>query len=300
MADLIPALINRRSGTAAAAIEAMQQVGGFDIHQVEPKDLKEQAQAIIAKGPRRMVVCGGDGTIATVAHLLAETGIELAIVPGGTLNHLAKHLGLPEDLVEAAKVAREGITRSLDAGQVNNTLFLNTSSVGAYESFVRNRERLEGRWGYTIASVIAGWQILVNTPVIRVTVEVNGAQRVYRTPLLFIGVGERELRIPTLGSRVDRGQRGLHLMIVRSRTGARLAALALQGVARGVQAVARTPAMDSLIVNRCIIETRSRTISVDGELVSATQPLHYEFVPDLLTVVVNERRQETREAGAHD
>src|SRR4051812_26225846 len=107
MPDLIPALINRRSGTAAAAIEALQQVGGFEIHEVEPKDLKERAAAIIARHPRRIVVCGGDGTIATVAHLLAQTGIELAIVPGGTLNHLAKHLGLPENAVEAAKVACE-------------------------------------------------------------------------------------------------------------------------------------------------------------------------------------------------
>src|SRR3954463_3707191 len=122
MADLIPALINRRSGTAGAAVEALRQGGAVGIHEGEPTDLKERAQAIIAQHPRRVVVCGGDGTIATVAHLLAGTGIELAIVPGGTLNHLAKHLGLPEDLVQAAKVAREGITRSLDGGQVNNTL----------------------------------------------------------------------------------------------------------------------------------------------------------------------------------
>jgi diacylglycerol kinase family enzyme len=299
MEGQIPALINRRSGTAAAAIEALKKVGGFDIREVEPTDLKKEAQAIVAHAPKRIVVSGGDGTIATVAHLVANTGIELAIVPGGTLNHLAKHLGLPEDLVEAAKVAREGITRALDAGQVNDTLFLNTSSVGAYETFVRHREAMEPRWGYAIASLIAGWRILVHTPVTVVRVEVGGAQRIYRTPLLFIGVGERELRMPTLGSRMDHGRRGLHLMIVRSRTGARLASLALQTAARGVKAVARTPAMDSLIVERCTIETRSPMISVDGELISASQPLEYEFVPGLLTVVVNERRQQSRDEGAH-
>jgi diacylglycerol kinase family enzyme len=299
MEGLIPALVNRRSGTAAAAVEALKQVGGFDIREVEPGDLKREAEAIVAGKPARIVVSGGDGTIATVAHLVANTGIELAIVPGGTLNHLAKHLGLPEDLVEAARVAREGIIRALDAGKVNNALFLNTSSVGAYESFVRHRERLEKQWGYAFASLIAGWRILVHTPVTRVTVEVNGVQAVYRTPLLFIGVGEREIRVPTLGSRIDHGRRGLHLMIVRSRTGARLLSLALQAAARGVEAVARTPAIDSLLVDRCTIETRSRTISVDGELIAAEAPLRYEFVPELLTVVVNERRQSPREDAAN-
>jgi hypothetical protein len=63
--------------------------------------------------------------------------------------------------------------------------------------------------------------------------------------------------------------------------------------------VARTPAIDSLLVDRCTIETRSRTISVDGELIAAEAPLRYEFVPELLTVVVNERRQSPREDAAN-
>ena len=83
-------------------------------------------------------------------------------------------------------------------------------------------------------------------------------------------------------------------MIVRSRTGARLASLALQAVARGVDAVARTPAMDSLIVDRCTIELIGDTASIDGELIAVEPPLEYEFLPDALTVVVGERREEAR------
>jgi diacylglycerol kinase family enzyme len=111
---------------------------------------------------------------------------------------------------------------------------------------------------------------------------------------VFIGVGERELRIPSLGGRMERGKRGLHLMIVRSRTGARFASLALQAAARGVEAVSRTPAMDSLVVDRCTIELRSDTASSDGELVTVEPPLEYEFVPDALTVVIGERRDAQR------
>ena len=191
-------------------------------------------------------------------------------------------------------VARGGITRKLDAGRLNGAFFLNTSSVGAYERFVRHRERLEKRWGYAIASLVAGLRILLRTPLTRVTVEVDGIEQVYRTPLVFVGVGERELRIPSLGGRTDYGKRGLHLMIVRNRTGARLASLALQAAARGVDAVARTPAMDSLVVERCSIELANDTASTDGELITVEGPLEYEFLPDALTVVVGERREEER------
>lgn len=291
---MIPAIINKKAGTAQAAAKALAEAGGFDIHEVEPAEIRETALAIVAQKPKRILVCGGDGSVCTVAHVVANTGIELAILPGGTLNHLAKHLGLPDDLTEAARVARTGITRTLDAGRINDRLFLNTSSVGAYETFVRRREHLEKRWGYTIASVIAGLRILLRTPLTAVRVEVDGAERIYRTPLVFVGVGERELRIPSLGGHMDHGKRGLHLMIVRGRTGARLASLALQAAARGVDAVSRTPHMDSLIVDRCTIDMRNDTASIDGELIPVDSPLEYEFLPDALTVVIGERRDAQR------
>jgi diacylglycerol kinase family enzyme len=286
----IPAIINRQAGTAEAAAKALSDAGGFEVHQVDPKEIQRTATELVAAKPRRILVAGGDGTVCTVAHAMAGTGIELAILPGGTLNHLAGHLGLPPDLSDAATLARGGITRTIDAGRLNDRLFLNTSSVGAYEIFVRRRERLEKRWGYTLSSIVAGFQILVRTPIFAVRVEVHGIEEVYRTPLVFVGVGERELRIPALGRRTDHGQRGLHLMIVRSRTGARLASLALQAAARGLDAVSRTPAMDSLVVNRCTIELHNDTASIDGELIRVQPPLEYEFLPDALTVVVAERR----------
>jgi diacylglycerol kinase family enzyme len=294
MNGLIPAIINTASGSAGPAARALVETGGFEIHEVQPADIRRVADEIIAAKPGRVVACGGDGTVSTVAHRVANTGVELAILPGGTLNHLARHLGLPEDLREAAAIARRGITRTLDAGRVNDRLFLNTSSVGAYERFVRHRERLERQWGYTLASLTAGLRLLMRTPLFAVRVEVDGIERVHRTPLVFVGVGERELRIPSLGGRTDRGKRGLHLMIVRDRTGARLASLALQAAARGVGAVSRTPAMDSLVVTRCMIEPPGDTVSIDGELASVRPPLEYEFLADALTVVIGERRDAQR------
>jgi diacylglycerol kinase family enzyme len=163
-------------------------------------------------------------------------------------------------------------------------------------SFVRTRERLERRLGYWLASAAAALRILARLRSFRVTLEVDGIEQEYLTPLVFIGVGERELRLPKLGARVENGRRGLHVMVVRSRTGGRVLALAFAAAARGVRAVSRTPAMRSFIVDHLRIEPKTPVlggrIALDGELVSIAPPFEYRAVPEGLKVVV--RAAETR------
>ncbi len=282
---MIPAFVNPRAGNAAAAREALRAAGGFDIREIPPDTLAEQTRAAVKEGATRILVAGGDGSIGSAANVLAGTGVELAILPCGTLNHLAKDLELPLDLGEAAKFALFGKSAPVDAAVVNDRIFLNTSSVGAYVSFVRLRERLERRLGYRIASLVAGFRMLFHMPTFRIALEVEGQSREYVTPLVFIGVGERELKLPTLGSRVANGRPGLHVMVVRERSGGRALALGLAAAARGVKAVAKTPALDSFIVDRCTIHPRVPRIALDGEIVTEASPLQYKHVPGHLRVV---------------
>jgi diacylglycerol kinase family enzyme len=286
----IPAFVNSEAGTADHACEALAKESTFKVERIAPADLAPRVRKAIESGARRILIAGGDGTIATAARELRGKSCELAILPAGTLNHFAQDLGLPTDLDEAVRVAAGSVTRCIDVAEVNGRLFLNTSSVGVYVTYVRTRERLERRFGYWLASAAAALRILAKLRSFRVTVEVEGVEQEYLTPLVFIGVGERELRLPTLGSRVEEGRRGLHVMIVRSRTGGRMLALAFAAAARGVRAVSRTPAMRSFIVDGVRIEPRTRVIggaiALDGEIVSVTPPLEYRFVPEGLKVVV--------------
>ena len=75
-------------------------------------------------------------------------------------------------------------------------------------------------------------------------------------------------------------------MIVQGRSRARLMAIALNAVARGVKTVARTPELDSFIVDHCTITLRrDGTIAVDGELVSVGKSLDYYLKRDAIQVV---------------
>ncbi|MDQ6690149.1 MAG: hypothetical protein M3Z18_06530 [Gemmatimonadota bacterium] len=283
----LKAFLNAACGNAEAARKALA-AAGFDLEAVQPKELENRLKEAIGNGVNRIVVAGGDGTIATAAALVANTKTELAILPGGTLNHFAKDHGIPPDLGKAALVANDGPVVGADIGYVNDCVFLNTSSLGAYVTFVRERERLEKLFGYSIASVISFVKMMSEIRTFSVTLEVEGEKKTYRASLVFIGVGERELKLPILGNRVKNGRRGLHVMVVQGRRPARLFALAIAGITKGREQADKLPEFDEFLVDSCRIDlTRpTATIGLDGELKRFPAPLNYRIERDALRLVV--------------
>lgn len=102
---------------------------------VEPGcDLPKVVQDALAQGFRMFVVCGGDGTISTVAGMLAGTPATLGIIPIGTQNNTALSLGIPGDVQAAIAILRTGRRIKVDVGMATcgkkSTPFLEVCSVG--------------------------------------------------------------------------------------------------------------------------------------------------------------------------
>jgi diacylglycerol kinase family enzyme len=300
-AQRIPAFVNPKSGTAGGARKALA-TGPFDVREVQPDDLEKEISAEVKKHPVRILIAGGDGSIRTAVEAVAGSGIELAVLPSGTLNHVAKDHELPADLDEAAKLAAGPAVGPIDVGRVGDNLFHGTSSIGAYVQFMRHRDRLESKLGYKIATFVAGIWTFFTMPTIAVELEVGGRKQIYRTPLLFVAVGERELKIPTLGGRVKNGKRGLHVMVVRGRRRARLFFLALDAFSNGVKTAAREPELDAFIVDHCKISMRRRhtRISFDGESQTTDTPLEYQLERDILLLVGGETSRPAGEASTRE
>jgi diacylglycerol kinase family enzyme len=284
----IRAFVNLASGSGEAARTALEEFGGFDIAACEPGQLDRQIERAVRDGAERVVIAGGDGTIAKAAAALVGKETALAVVPGGTLNHFAKDHGIPTDPVKAAELSATGSTTMTDVASVNGRVFLNTSSVGAYVVFVRTRERLERRFGYALATVIAALRLLGRVRAFTVELELDGQPRRYRSALVFVGVGERELQLPSVGGLAENGRRGLHVIVVRGGTWARLVAVGLVAAFRGNEAIKRDRLADTFVVDACRIEFRRKRgrVAVDGEIVEMSSPLSYRIERDALRLVV--------------
>jgi diacylglycerol kinase family enzyme len=273
----IPVLVNPSAGSAAAVRRALRGDLRFSPLDTPPAVLPAALLRAAAEGARRVAVAGGDGSVALAAGAAVRAGVELAVLPGGTLNHFARHLGIPDALPEALRVAATGRARPVAVGSVDGRVFVNTSSLGAYVDFVRARERLEPRLGHGLATLAAGAETVARLPRLDVLLETDGGTRRFATPLLFVGVGERALAPLGIQRRVEEGWPGLHVLVVHAGGAAGMLLRGLAAARGGAEEIERLPDVSSFLVDRCVVRLAAGAaeLAVDGEILPARPPLEY-------------------------
>jgi diacylglycerol kinase (ATP) len=122
------------------------------------KQAPRRVRRLLDEGVERLIVWGGDGTVRRcIDTLVAENAkVELAILPAGTANLLAKALHIPIDLRGALDVALYGDVHSIDIGVANGVAFAAMAGTGFDAMMIRDaadaKDRL-GRLSYIRAGV---------------------------------------------------------------------------------------------------------------------------------------------------
>jgi diacylglycerol kinase family enzyme len=165
-------------------------------------------------------VGGGDGSVRTVASVLADTGVPFGVLPLGTLNHFAKDLSVPLKVEQAAAAIAAGHTRKVDIAEVNGKTFINNSSIGIYPYMVIDRERRRAthklaKW---MAMIPAFFRMLHHFPRRRLRISAKDFARPYHTPCLFVGNNEYGMELFTFGRRhrLDSGELWFYVVKPRS------------------------------------------------------------------------------------
>lgn len=109
--------------------------------------LAEIAAAAAGRGVSMVIACGGDGTIESVANGLVNTGVPLGILPAGTRNNVARSLGIPLSLQDAARLLRDGRPRAIGTGLARcgqrSRWFLETFTVGIFSALYPHADAMQ-------------------------------------------------------------------------------------------------------------------------------------------------------------
>lgn len=106
----------------------LQEINGdLDLEKVllEMKDEDEYSYIIVA---------GGDGTVNMMINALIRLNIDipLGVIPSGTANDFASHIGMPIDVLEASRRILASKPKRIDIGKINDKYFMNVASTGLF------------------------------------------------------------------------------------------------------------------------------------------------------------------------
>lgn len=157
-------IVNAGSGTGldADVVERELRGAGAEVTSFELGD--ERAAATSAA--ERLVVAGGDGTVAAVAVAAATAGKPLAVIAAGTANDFVRAHGLPRGLRGACLLAATGRrTRALELAWMDERPFLNVASAGLAAPAARRASRWKRALGVAAYGLGAMGAAVVDSPV---------------------------------------------------------------------------------------------------------------------------------------
>ncbi len=287
-------IINAGSGSVENLDLAAQVGAQFSAHGIEAEvhvcteghQIRALAEKAVRQGCLTVVAGGGDGTISTVASVVAGTETALGVLPLGTLNHFAKDLGIPLDLNEAIATIVGGDAVQIDIGEVNGHTFINNSSLGLYPKIIRHREAQQqlgnSKWWAFFKAVLTA---LGRYAFLKVRVISDGCDVIRRSPFVFIGNNEYEIHGLSIGTRarIDTGKLSVYLTHGAGRL--RLLGLALRGLFGYLR---NAEDFESITSTEVTISARGRNLRValDGEMVLIKPPLRYRCRSHELRVIV--------------
>jgi diacylglycerol kinase (ATP) len=178
----------------------------------------------VSEEERRIVLIGGDGTLHAVANICGHKP-EVALLPRGRANNMARALGVPLGLESAARLAVQGIAHPIDGIAVEAKGLTMTALEGVSVGFhAQARALYRGvNSADTAAGIAAAVRAFTHFEPVSLALEVDGESELRRVGQLFV------VNFPLFGPRLsvapgaDPGDGVLEVVEVDAGSRARLA-----------------------------------------------------------------------------
>jgi diacylglycerol kinase (ATP) len=147
----------------------------------------DELELVLAGAERRVVLLGGDGSLHAAANTPGPKP-ELALIPGGKANNVARSLGVPLELRAAARLAVEGSAHAIDAISAKSAtqryLAVEGVSVG-FHALARSQYKAKNS-ADTAAGIRAGLGALARFEPMTMAVGLDGSCELMRLSQLFV------------------------------------------------------------------------------------------------------------------
>lgn len=153
-------IMNHRSGSAEPErVRELLRTCGAELRELDVTEL-DAFDPTNSPAVDRVIVAGGDGSVAPAAQFAGGLGCPLGVLATGTANDFARVRGLPTELKAACELAVNGNElRWVDLGFHGDRPFLNVASTGLSVTAARRAAPLKRRLGalaYAAGAIRAG------------------------------------------------------------------------------------------------------------------------------------------------
>lgn len=289
-------IANSKSGkgkgsTLAEEAKSICDEHGYELIEYEinsPEDFKKQSERAVENAIKDggiVIAAGGDGTIRGVAQAAAGKPVQFAAVPCGTFNFFARTHRIPEDHLEAFRLALTGEVRPVRLGEVNGQIFLINASLGIYAKAIRERENRTHRYGRNRLVVIFSTilSLLDRHRLLKIALVSESTARTLLTPMIFIGNNALQLR--DLSMSVAQCMKQDLLAVVMMKPASKLETLRI--ILRGIfKTIENDQKLETFCVEQLTIFTRGRfqEVALDGEMFRLESPLRVKSLPEALNM----------------
>ena len=123
----------------------------YDISYTKKKlHAKELAEQAIKDNYEIIVSVGGDGTLNEITSGVIGKDVIVGVIPAGSGNGFARHLGIPLKFPEAIKTVLNGKSIIVDSGEIGEEKFVGVAGVG-FDAFISKKfdeAPTRGFWTY--------------------------------------------------------------------------------------------------------------------------------------------------------
>ena len=283
-AEALEDLIERVLGGAGRQFELLRVSAG--------NELLSTARAAVEKAQGYggiVVAAGGDGTMNAVAQAVLGNGVLMGVIPRGTFNYFGRNLGISQDAELALQTLLNAEVKEVQAGLLNEHLFLVNASIGLYPQLLEDREVYKQRFGRSRG--VALWSALatlLSVPrQLNMMLSLDGEQRYLRSPSLLIANNELQMEHVGIHEFFELRNDQLVALVPRPISTLALYGLLLRGLAGLLGEAENITSFGFKEMTVRVGKGRKRLkVALDGEILWLLSPLKFRTAPQKLSLLV--------------